>query len=311
VAILQGAKGSGKSTWLRAIVADVTGGPRLPGESARPRVAGNVLWYAGEEDLEERVIPGLLAAGARLDHVRFADDKGEDSDTLSLPNDCDRLAQTIRQESAVLVVIDPIFAFLDGSADVESAGIPARRFMRGLRRITAETGALILCSRNLTKDTSRGALSSGRGSGELANAARSVLHCHGLPQLPGLYGLAVAAGNDGAPVPTLTYQLVEMRGSGVVQTTGTTTLTADELASGEDGDVDRSQLAAAMALIRTMLPTGELLSTVVRSQAERAMLTTRTLQLAAQRLGVTYRRTGRREDTLVYWIAPPGGYPQE
>jgi len=308
VAIVQGEKGSGKSTWLRAIAADVTGGPRLPGEKGKPRVAGTVLWFAGEEDLATRVEPGFVAAGGKLTHLRVADDKGDESDTLQLPNDCDRLAALIRSEQAVLVVIDPIFGFLDGTADIEGGSVPARRFMRSIRKVAADTGALILLSRNLTKDTSRGALASGRGSGELANAARSVLHTHTLPQTPDVYGLAVASANDGAKVPTLTYTLVGKQGQGVIHPIGTIGLTADELASGDDGDVDRGQLETAKALIRTALPAGELPASVFKALAERSMISLRTLQLAAKRLGVTHRSEGRRENTVGYGMAPKGGY---
>ena len=310
VAIIQGEKGAGKSTWLRAIAADVTGGPRLPGEQGKPRVAGNVLWFAGEEPRGSIVHPGLAAAGADLARVFTADTLGDEAQTLALPNDCNRLAALIKRWGAVLVILDPIFPFLDGSIDIEGGTVPARRFTNQLMRVAAATGSLILYSRNLTKDTSRGALASGRGSGELGNAARSVLHVQQLPHSPTVYGLAVAACNSGRKVPTLSYTLEDSNGSGVVHLLGTCELTADELSGGEDADLDRSQLEAAKALIRASLPTGEVNSTVMKTLAEKAMITLRTLQLAGQRLGVRHRREGRRENTVVYWIAPSGGYKE-
>lgn len=308
VAILQGEKGSGKSSWLRAIAADVTGGPRLPGERGKPRRAGRVLWFAGEEDVDARVLPGLHAAGAVLAEIRVADDQGDEQHTLCLPRDTERLMRLIRSEGAVLVIIDPLLGFVAASAEIEGGSVPARAFMRTCRRVAKETGCLVLCTRNLTKSTADGALAAGRGSGELGNAARSVLHTHTLPQTPGRFGLAVAAGNDGAPCPTLTYRIDDVDGVGVVRVDGTTTLTADELVRGDDGDVDRSQLEAAKSLLRAMLPVGELLATVIKSRAEMAMISTRTLQSAKQKLGIGDRREGRREDTQVYWIAPTGGY---
>lgn len=310
VAILQGEKGSGKSSWLRAIAADVTGGPRLLGERGKPRRAGRVLWYAGEEDLDDKTMPACQAAGCDLSMMHFADDKGEIEDTLTLPRDAKRLKALILEFGAVLVVIDPLLAFVAASADIEGGGVSARLFLRCLRKIAWETGALILLTRNLTKSTADGALASGRGSGELGNAARSVLHTHTLPQTPYRYGLALAAGNDGPPLPTLTYRIVAVDGLGVLKVDGTTSLTADELVRGDEGDVDRSQLEYAKALIRAALPTGEILVSVLRSKAEMAGISIRTLQAAKQRLGVTDRREGRREDTQVYWIAPKGGYSE-
>ena len=108
VTIFQGEKGSGKSTWMRAVAADITGGPRLPGMPTKRRVAGHVLWFAGEEDVDERVEPCLEAAGADLDLCHLWDDKGEESETLRLPGDADRLIQTITDTGAVMVVIDPL-----------------------------------------------------------------------------------------------------------------------------------------------------------------------------------------------------------
>lgn len=310
VAILQGEKGSGKSSWLRAIAAHVTGGPRLHGEKGGPRRAGRVLWFAGEEDLDSRVIPGCHAAGCVLSEMRFADDQGDEQHTLCLPRDAERLKRLIRREGAVMVAVDPLLGFVSQTAEIESGSIPARAFMRTCRSIAKDTGSLFLVTRNLTKSTNDGALAAGRGSGELGNAARSVLHTHTLPQTPGHYGLAVVAGNDGAPVPTLTYRIDDVDGCGVVRVDGVSSLTADELVRGDEGDVDRSLLEYAKALIRAALPSGELSVAVLRAKAEMAGIKIRTLQLAKQRLGVGDRREGRREDTQVYWIAPKGGYPE-
>jgi hypothetical protein len=308
VAILQGEKGSGKSSWLRAIAADVTGGPRLPGESTKRRVAGTVLWFAGEEDLQERVEPGLLAAGANLKHCRFADDQGEDSDTLRLPGDCHRLIAMIRAVKAVLVILDPFLAFIDGAADIEGGSVAARQFMRRVRHIAYETGALLILTRNLTKNCTHGALDAGRGSGEIGNAVRVVLHTHTLPQTPGFYGLAVAAGNDGSPAPTLEYTIVDGDGAGIVRVGGHSSLTADELVSGDDGDLDRSLLDEAKAIIRQALPKGELLASVFVLLGQRNGISLRTMQLAAKRLGVTHRKDGVRENLQWFWVAPKGGY---
>lgn len=304
VAFIQGAKGAGKSTWCRAIAADVTGGPCLLDPKAKRRVAGNVLWFAGEEPVGSKVVPGLAAAGADLARVHLSDGLGESSEVLALPRDCDRLAALIRAEGAALVVIDPLFAFLDGSIDVEAGSVPARQFVGTLMKVAASTGALILLARNLTKDTSRGALAAGRGSGELGNAARSVLHCQALPHQLNVYGLATAACNSGRPAPTVRYTFADSDGAGTIEVLGECQLSADELAGGDDADVDRSQLAEAMLLIRAALPDGELPSGVIHGLAERARITPRTLQLAGQRLGVRHRREGRRENVVVYWIAP-------
>lgn len=309
IALLQGSKGSGKSTWLRAIAAHVTGGPRLAIVGGRRKLLGSVLWYAGEEGLETRVRPGLEAAGANLARVYCADAlQTERQDRLALPADCERLTRRIRQRCAVLVVLDPLFAFSDGSCDLEGPSEPARHWMTELGRVATATGALVILSRNLTKDTSRGALAAGRGSGEIAHFARSVLHAQEIPGEPGRYALAVASCNAGRPCPAIVYELEDRAGVPVVRGRGETQATADDLAAGVQGEQERYLVELAKALIRRLLPEGRTDSKVVRAKAEAAMIGTRTLQTAARQLGVRYEREGSRESTVCYWLPPRGGW---
>jgi putative DNA primase/helicase len=308
VAIVQGTKGAGKSTWLRAIAAFVTGGPPLPGMGRKKLEPGNVLWYSGEEPTASRVKPGLLAAGANIKRCFLADALGDDSKTLQLPNDCPRLRDRIILRKAKLVVIDPLFAFTDGTCDLEGPTVPARRFMKEIMRVAAETGATIILSRNNTKSTGNGALASGRGSGEIGNAARSVLHLAPFPDTADVYGLSVAACNTGAPVPILTYSLVPGKGSSIIKMVGTSDMTADELADGDEGSLDRTQLEDAKKLIKHMIPSGKMDSKFVKAKAELAMIGVRTLQRASKALGVRVKREGSRDNTVTYWHAPLGGY---
>jgi hypothetical protein len=256
------------------------------------------------------VVPGLRAAGADLSRCFVADRYGEDETTqLQLPSDCPRLAARIRQRDVKLVVIDPVFAFTDPSADLEGPTAPSRYFMRELGRVAAQTGALIILSRNLTKDTSRGALAAGRGSGELGNAARCVLHLQTLPGRPGTFGLAVAACNSGRPVPTLTYRLADRDGQSVVEVIDTNELTADDLAAGEDADLDRSLKDQAKALLRHVLLNGHMDSKIIKGLADAAGIAVRTLQVAKRELKIPDRREGNRERTVTYWYPPKGGWP--
>ncbi len=308
VAIIQGVKGSGKSTWLRKIAAAVTGGPALPGERRRKGDVGAVLWYAGEESLFGRVLPGLRSAGADLKRCYLADTQGDQAVTLALPNDSTRLQARIMARGVRLVVIDPLFSFLDGCTDLYADSVAARRYILSLVRVAKATGCLIILSRNCTKDTSHGALSSGRGNGELGNTARSVLHCQEIPDSAGHYGLSVASCNEGAPAPTLTYRLVLQGASPVIEVLGQSDLSADDLAGGAESATDRSLIDQAKALIRSLLTGGKLDSKIVKDKAERSMIGTRTLQAAARALGVRVQREGSREATVSYWLAPKGGW---
>jgi hypothetical protein len=308
VSMIQGEKGSGKSTWMRAVAADVTGGPRLPGMPTKRRTLGGVLWFAGEEDLDERVWPCLEAAGADLDLCHCWDDKGEDDETLRLPGDCDRLIQTIQQFRAVFVMIDPFLGFCSENADVEGGSIKARVFMRQIRRVAHITRALIVFGNNLTKDQSKGALAAGRASGEIANTCRSILHTHQLPQTTEEFGLASAARNNGPRPETIRYTIVSPDGPSVISVKGKVGLTADELVSGEDGDLDRSLFEQAKRIVQVMLPSGKLAAAAFVLKSHQTGISIRTLQRAAKSLGVTHVKDGTREGLTWYWVAPKGGY---
>lgn len=309
VVVFQGAKGAGKSSWMRRIAAYVTGGALLPGVRGKKKAQGNVLWYAGEEPLRSWVRPACAAAKVNMNKIRFADlSSPEAQERLALPSDCDRLSQRIEATKSTLVVLDPVLSFSDGTLDIESGSIQPRQFMLELQRVCDRTGCTILAARNLTKDTSRGALAAGRGSGELANFARAILHCQQLPGELERYGLACAAVNLGPPCATITYRITAEKGFAVIEVDGTTDTTADDLAKGEDGELERYAIARAKELIRQMLPSGKLASNVIKARAEAAMISARTLQQAAKQLGVVYSRTGRRDTTVVFWSPPKKGF---
>lgn len=310
VAIMQGAKGVGKSTWLRTIAADVTGGPRIPGTRGKRRVAGSVLWYAGEESLKRKVCPGLKEAGAVLSRCFVSDCYAEEaSDQLALPGDCDRLQKRIELRKAKLVIIDPIFSFSDGTCDLDGPTVPARNFMRRIAKVAAATDALIIFSRNLVKSRKVDAIDAGRGGGEMGNAARSVLHVQRLPNELAACALSVAACNDGEPVPSVHYVLEKGPGGyPVVRVTGQSGITADELVAGEEGELERHMIERAKALIKTLLPRGKLDSKIIKAKAMESMIETRTLQSAAQALGVQWSRTGSRETTVCFWSPPKKGW---
>lgn len=311
VAILQGEKGAGKSTWLRCFAAVATGGAVLPMASKTKKKWGKVLYFAGEESVDTRVQPCLEAAGADLDGVFIADSHGHFGRRLELPADCDKLKAAVKSMGVALVIVDPLFNFLSPSADLSGPTEPARTYMRRVGEVAAETGCLILLSRNLQKRRSDGALSAGRGSLELANCARSVLHAQGVPNGTEK-ALAVAACNSGtASAETITYRIGDRDGFGVIHMTGTTSASADELVSGESGHLDRSLMDQCKALVQAVLGTERVASTTIKARAEAAGLAMRTVQAAAQSLGVWYEREGAREDLVVYWNPPKGGWARD
>lgn len=307
-AFIQGGKAAGKSTWLRAMAAYCTGGPILPGMKGRRKAVGNVLYFAGEQALESIVIPGLKAAGADMKKVHCSDRQQGGGNQLRLTRDCERLARLIKKLDVALVVIDPIFCFLDSFANLEGPTTPIRDFMGEVADVAADTRAVILMARNITKGPHKSALDAGRGGGELGNAARSVLHADELP-CGGQYALAVVHANAAATPPAIVYRFQGKGDSVVTEFVGWSSITADELAGGEDAELERNLLDHAKSIIKQMLKGGEVNSKSVKMIGEGCMISARTMMRAAKELGVEKRRTGSRDSTQEFWSTPKGGWP--
>ncbi len=200
-----------------------------------------------------------------------------------------------------MVLIDPIFMASDGSLNLEGPTVEARAFMRKMLAFAAEEKILFLWTRNLTKNRSNGALNAGRGSAELGNAARAVLHLGEFADTPGIYGLAVAACNDGKKVPTLVYSVETVDRHGRIAHRGERDVTADDLLAGADALLDRTLLDRAKRIIRQMIPSGWVDSKIIKQKGEAAMASTRTMQQAHLALKCTEKQEGSRESTVVYW----------
>jgi hypothetical protein len=308
VTFVQGTKGCGKSTWLRHIAAMVSGGPKLPGQRAKTRHPGHVLWFAGEEEGDGTVLRGLRDLGAVLSRCKIQDlYTSEVSGAIALPRDLKRLEAAIRHYHAALVVLDPVFSFCDGTVSLEGPSIEARAFMLPLIGLGRRESCTIILSRNCTKDRSASALDSGRGSGELGNAARAVIHLAEVADERGTFGLASAGLNEGAKPLTLLYQLEAVGQSVRAVPKGTVSTSADDLAQSDCDAAERDALGDAKRLLRRILADGWVSATDVRREAANALLSDSTLRRAKASLAVPSRRR-KGEIASWEWGPPAGGW---
>jgi hypothetical protein len=125
IGIIAGLPGEGKGQLIWFIIAMTTkpGGAFPCGEGDAP--IGNVVVLEAEDDLSDTVIPRLTAAGADLSRVHFVNMvkiNGEgDKRMFSLVNDLLMLRKKIQEiGDVVLVVVDPITAYLGRSKEVDT-----------------------------------------------------------------------------------------------------------------------------------------------------------------------------------------------
>jgi putative DNA primase/helicase len=288
--LLEGKKERGKSTLLAAIAAHLTGGPALPGERRRTRKQiRDVLWIAGEED-SETVVGKLLSAGANVRRIHFP--RLPNGRRPCIPSDLDALARTAAAVQAGLLVLDPASAVKTPGLCLEQDD-GADAFMQALLDWCETTGCCAICTRNLVKHTSgMDALAQGRGSGTLADRARSVLRCDRYPDEAGTYALSVTACNLGDHGATLLYRVAKAKGSVHVTWHGASDMDADRLSLDALDAGEQDTRADAQRLLTEAIGNAWRAAKEILAEAEKAGINAKTLRRAKADLKIPSRRSG-------------------
>ncbi len=189
--ILQGHGGTNKGTLTCHWAARVTHG-QVDGPDKKP---ATVLFVVAEDDYERILKPRLIAAGANLELVRFVEFHREGVEgSIVIPDDIPALRAAIESTGTRLTIIDPLMSHLGGSVD-SHRDQDVKRALRPLSKMANATGCTISGVHHFTKDTSKGALRSGQGSGAFGNTPRAVLAMAADPENEELRVLEVVKSN--------------------------------------------------------------------------------------------------------------------
>jgi hypothetical protein len=162
--VLEGDPSLGKSTLCADIAMRITTCTPFPGTSTKP-TCGSVLFLSAEDDPGRITVPRMRAAGADLSKVYFWEVHP------TFPQKIGELEQIIESLGIVLVVMDPLLAFLGDDVDsYKDQNI--RQVLSPLSKMAERTGACVLMIRHLTKQ-SVGVSQMYRGSGSIAIVAAS------------------------------------------------------------------------------------------------------------------------------------------
>lgn len=177
ITILDGDPDNGKSAVTLDWAARVTTGRPFPGEVGH-RPARSVVLVCAEDDVDDTIVPRLLAAGANLKKVvtiPLPRDENGMVEPLTLPDDLNRIERVVRRTNAALVIIDPITAYLGERIDSHKDA-SVRRATTPLAFLMAELECAAVLVRHLNKDSKESnPLYRGGGSIGLSGAARSTL----------------------------------------------------------------------------------------------------------------------------------------
>lgn len=279
--ILEGDPGLGKSWLTCALASAVTRGRGLPG--CLPFKAGDVLMLSAEDGLGDTLRPRLDAVGADVRRV-LALNEPLTFDAAGLL----RLEAAIIERPPVLVIIDPLFAFMGGKVDIHRAN-ECRAISAPLALIAERHRCAMLAVRHLGKSRGGGhALNAGIGSIDFTAAARSVLLVGRDPDDESKRAIVQTKNNLAPHGPSVGYKL---EGNQFFWT-GESDLTAGRILSVVSNEEERSALTEAVDFLRTALSSGEREVDEVKGEARRAGITDATLRRARERLNLKALRQG-------------------
>ena len=312
VTLVEGDPGLGKSLLTLYLAARITKGLPMPDGSHCER--GSVVIVNAEDGLEDTVKPRLEVAGADIPRCHWLNFSLEDGQqTLIIPGQMDALKKKVEESKAVLVIIDPLFAYLEPRINSWNDQ-HVRRAMAALSSQIAEpTGvAIVLIRHPNKKEDVKNKMYRGGGSIGIIAAARSALLITPDSHNPGLRVLSTIKTNLSTPPTPLLFgvERVDYEGSdeGMPQIVwhGEQSQGTGHPAS-TNAHEKISALEDAKEFLRESLGQRPQKSTQLYRDARDSKISIATLLRAKTALNVKAVRDGFGDEGVWFWKLPPTG----
>jgi hypothetical protein len=326
LSLLVGDPGVGKSWIGLDVAARVSRGAEWPDGGIAP--TGDVVILSAEDGLDDTIRPRLDLLGADVTrihaltaiHERVNTDNrtaanlveaaravGAEIPTVTrsplLTRDVERLERVILATGAVLLIVDPVSAYLGDTDSHRDADV--RGVLAPLAAVADKTGAAIVGIMHLRKTAGGPAIHRAIGSIAFVAAARLVLAVAPDPEDDTRRLIVPAKSNICAPAAALAYRLVD--GKLAWETEPVTGITADALLSRPEDRVARDHETDAARLMRELIAD----TTAWPMDADHAYTLARetgiaatTIRSTARRLGVRTRRVGFGRGGKWTWERP-------
>lgn len=303
VHLLAGAPGTGKTTVSVALAATISRGSEWPDGSSSWRKEtpeGDVLIWSGEDDIQDTLLPRLMAAGADLSKVHFITStfKGGASLPFDPSTDMDILSEKIAmlETAPALLIVDPIVAAVSGDSHRNAE---VRRALQPLVDLAALRQCAVLGISHFSKG-SQGKDPIDRVTGSLAFGAlaRVVMATARLPDDRRL--LARAKSNIGEDGQGFVYDLEVTEPVEGIKATRVTWGEALEgnarellgMADPAPEDSEGETRADVEAFVKGILTDGPVTAKQMKADADGAGYSWDRVKRAASRLGVERRKEG-------------------
>jgi len=292
----------GKSCVTLDAAARVSTGKHWPDGTPAPR--GDVILLTAEDGLSDTVRPRLDAMGgdpARA-HVLKAIRTGDRERGVDLSLDLPHLEAVLKATGAILVVIDPVSAYLGKTDSWRDADV--RAVLAPLAALAERTGGAVVGIMHLTKDRQRQALYRAQGNISFVAAARAVFAVAEDREDPERRLLLPVKLNIAHKPPGLAFRVVEAGTAVRVDwEPGPVDVDVEDALAGPEPTAERSEREEAKDFLHEVLADGPVAATEVKKQAKALGIALRTLFRAKGELKVKAEKSGFRGPWL--WSLPP------
>jgi hypothetical protein len=301
LAIFDGDPGLGKSLVALDLCARLTTSAPLPDGAPSPG-PGNVIIFHGEDAAEDTLNPRLDSLGAdrnRVFHAHCRSDLGHEP--LSFPMHLNLLEEALERLRPLVVLIDPIMAFLDRSVSAgDDPGV--RKMLGGLAQLAEKHDCVMLLIRHLNKHAGKRSLYRGTGSMAFLAVCRSAWLFARHPSRKNQAVIAQVKNNLAAPQVSLAYEVVA-RPNMAPQLVwrGTSNLDAGELLHWADRVYPPRY--RARDFLSEFLKQGPRPSKEVWDAGKQLHLSERTIDRARKELKIKVVLVVERKKNIYYWVA--------
>ena len=317
LSMIEGDPGDGKSILSIDLAARWSSGAPMP-DGTDHGGPYHVVMVTAEDDIEDTILPRLIAANARLEHVTLIPYGSSPDRPFNLAEDLPALERRVMAVGAQIVMLDPLAAFLPTGTDSHN-DMSVRQALYPLRTFAMRVRAALICIRHLNKGGSGGkAVYRGNGSIAFTGAARTGFLVAPEPEEPSIKVLACVKNNIALMPPSLRYAIQSGEDDApFIVWKGFTDANAQEILDGpakgnlwanEDAEIKRRERVLEGQFLTDILRTGPLSWAAIVDAGKPEGFSDRTLRRARADLGLV-KQFGPAGQADTVWSLPFGHLP--
>lgn len=204
--IIEGDPGDGKSVLTVDLVSRWSSGAPMP--DGKPHEGPwPVFMVSAEDDMDDTIVPRLIAAGARLERVTLFPHGSSPDRPFEFATDLAALERRAVETGARIIIFDPLTAFLSAGVDTHN-DMQVRHALYPLKSLAVRTRAAVIAVRHLNKG-GQGTKAIYRGNGSIAftGAVRATFVVAADPENPRSRLFANTKTNLAQKPASLRYQI--------------------------------------------------------------------------------------------------------